>query len=110
MALFAKARFLDEPELAERAAAMLKALGNPTRLRVVALLSERGEHSVGDLVAALGLPQAHVSQQLGILRLHKLVAVRRKGGFRHYSLAVSELTDLLACMTRCHLITRTTAG
>ena len=83
MAPLARARFLDDPERAERAAVMLKALGNPTRLRLVAILSERGEHTVGDLVATLGLPQAHVSQQLSILRLHKLVAVRRKGGFHH---------------------------
>ena len=95
---------LADPERIERAASTLRALGNPTRLSLVALLAESGERSVGELGEALGLPQAAVSQQLGVLRLAGLVSVRRDGGFRYYALAVSEVLTLLGCMSRCHLV------
>lgn len=96
---------LAEPGKVERIAQLLKALGNPVRLRLVAQLSGGGEQSVSDLVRALDVPQAIVSQQLAILRLNGLVTVRSGGGFRHYSLAVEEIPTLLSCMTHCHLVT-----
>lgn len=88
----------------ERVAGVLKALGHPVRLRIIGLLSCEGEKSVGDLCHSLGLPQAAASQQLGILRLHGLVSVRRRDGHRIYSLAVPEVSNLLECMSRCHLV------
>lgn len=89
---------------AERLAGFLKAMGHPVRLRVLACLACEGERSVGDLCRHLGMPQAAVSQQLAVLRLHGIVAVRRQGGFRKYVLAVDEVRTLLSCMTRCHLV------
>jgi len=95
---------LSDDARVERASGILKALGHPARLRIVGLLCLDGERSVGDICRALDLPQALASQQLGILRLHGLVAVRRTGGFRRYSIAVPEVADMLSCMTRCHLV------
>ena len=46
---------LIEPELAEERAAILKALGNPVRLRIVACLAAGGEQTVGTLCRTLGL-------------------------------------------------------
>jgi DNA-binding transcriptional ArsR family regulator len=106
MASSPASRLLSNATGIERAADLLKALGHPVRLRLVATLSACGERSVTDICAALRLPQALVSQQLGILRLHSLVAVRRTGGFRFYSLAVPQVSELLACMSRCHLVAR----
>jgi DNA-binding transcriptional ArsR family regulator len=94
---------LGDDARAERIAGFLKAMGHPMRLRVLARLACEGEQSVGDLCHGLGLAQAAVSQQLSVLRLHGLVAVRREGGFRKYALAVDEVRTMLACMTRCHL-------
>jgi ArsR family transcriptional regulator len=102
----AASRLLASHASIETATDLLKALGHPARLRLVATLSASGEQSVTDLCGRLGLPQALVSQQLGILRLHGLVVVRRTGGFRYYSLAVPEIADLLSCMARCHLVRR----
>jgi ArsR family transcriptional regulator len=96
---------LDDDRKAERAAGLLKALGHPARLRIVAGLSRLGERSVGDLGRDLGLPQAALSQQLGILRMHGLVAVRRANGFRYYSLALPQTTQLLHCVSTCALVT-----
>jgi DNA-binding transcriptional ArsR family regulator len=68
------------PEWPQVAAAtdMLRMLADPTRLRLMALLSE-GEHDVTALVAAVGMARPAVSQHLGKLRLAGLVSVRREG-------------------------------
>ena len=62
----------------ETAAATLKMLADPTRLRILwALL--HGEHSVNQLAAHVGSPASTVSQHLAKLRLAKLVRTRRHG-------------------------------
>jgi len=89
---------------ASRMAEILRVLGHPLRLRLVAHLAHRGEQTVGDLARAMGVPQALVSQQLAILRVQGIVRVRPAGGYRYYGLAVTEVVTLLQCMTRCHLL------
>lgn len=64
---------------------LLKALADPTRLRIVALLS-RGELCVCHIQEALSLSQPNVSRHLRILRLAGVVADRRKGPWVHYRL------------------------
>ena len=54
----------------------LKALGDPTRLAIVALLSRR-EYCVCDLMTALNLPQSTCSHHLGVLKRAGLVRDRR---------------------------------
>jgi len=65
----------------------LKALGDPTRLAIVALLVRR-EHCVCDLMTALALPQSTCSHHLGVLKRADLVRDRRGGDARwaYYSL------------------------
>jgi ArsR family transcriptional regulator, virulence genes transcriptional regulator len=88
-------------ERAEALSDVLRNLANPTRLRLVALLVDRGEQTVGDLARALGLTQAATSQGLAALRLGGLVRVRREGGFRYYDLAIPDLAALVRCLTSC---------
>lgn len=57
-------------------AAQLKALGDPTRLAIVALLARR-EYCVCDLMTALHVPQSTCSHHLGVLRRAGLVRDRR---------------------------------
>ncbi len=64
--------------VAEDQARLLKVLGNPWRLRILALLDEEPKQ-VGDLEVALGLGQAYVSQQLARLRADGIVAGDRNG-------------------------------
>jgi ArsR family transcriptional regulator, arsenate/arsenite/antimonite-responsive transcriptional repressor len=47
---------------------MMKALGNPARMQIVRYLSENPECITGDIVDALPLAQATVSQHLKVLR------------------------------------------
>ena len=67
------------------AAATLKLLADPTRLRIVwALL--HGEHSVNNLSEHVGAQPAAVSQHLAKLHLARMVTRRREGTFLHYSI------------------------
>ncbi|HET6805514.1 MAG TPA: metalloregulator ArsR/SmtB family transcription factor [Frateuria sp.] len=71
---------------ADEAARLLKALGNPQRLRMLCLLVE-GERSVGQLHEALpALSQSALSQHLARLREDGLVSTRREAQSIHYAL------------------------
>jgi ubiquinone/menaquinone biosynthesis C-methylase UbiE len=59
-------------------ASLLKALGDPTRLRTLGLLA-RHELSVGELCRALGLSQSRVSNHLRVIREHSLLTERHVG-------------------------------
>ena len=65
---------------------LMKALGDGTRLRIVALLSH-GELCVCHLVEALAVSQPNASRQLALLKSAGVVASRRAGTWVHYRLA-----------------------
>src|ERR687886_481103 len=76
----------EQPTRADLVAKYFRALGDPTRVRILALLRER-ERSVGELVAALGAAQPRVSNHLACLRWCGFVAARREYRTVHYRLA-----------------------
>ncbi|MCC2111074.1 MAG: winged helix-turn-helix transcriptional regulator [Hyphomicrobiales bacterium] len=57
----------------DRLAEILKALAHPARLRILSLLAKRGTCICGDLVEAMPLSQATVSQHLKVLRQAGLI-------------------------------------
>jgi ArsR family transcriptional regulator len=71
---------------------LFKALGDETRLRIVALLSH-GELCVCHVEAALELTQSNASRQLGILRSAGIVASRRELNWVYYHLAAQDDPD-----------------
>jgi len=92
---------LIDSALAQERAGILRALGNPARLRMTAFLCTYGEQTVGGLAEALALPQSTVSRQLGWLKLHDMVAVRADGNHRYYSVRLPQLQALLECLQGC---------
>jgi ArsR family transcriptional regulator len=78
-------------------ARQLKALGDPTRLAIVALLARR-EHCVCDLMTVLALPQSTCSHHLSVLRRAGLVRDRRGTDARwaYYTLAPEAVAMLRA--------------
>lgn len=80
--------------------ALLKALAEPTRLRLAVLLAVNGETCVCRLAVALGAPEFRVSRHLGIMRARGLVKVRRQGTWMHYRLA-SPRSALERCLQAC---------
>jgi len=89
-----------DPDRANHVAELLKALAHPIRIRIVATLCQ-GEAHVSALAERLQVKQAVVSQQLQILRTHRLVAVAREHGFARYRLAEPQLRQLVCCMENC---------
>ena len=67
----------------------LRAAGEATRLRLLALLAE-GEHSVKDLTEILGQSQPRVSRHLKLLADAGLVTRNAEGAWAYYRLADSE--------------------
>lgn len=63
---------------------ILKIISDPTRLRLLALLT-REELSVAELQEILGMGQSRISSQLALLRTVNLVADRREGKNAFYS-------------------------
>ncbi|MDX1583643.1 MAG: metalloregulator ArsR/SmtB family transcription factor [Thermoanaerobaculia bacterium] len=75
----------------ERLAEVFQALSDPTRLRLLNLIS-RGEICVCFLVEALREPQPKVSRHLAYLKRTGIVDTRRDGKWMHYKLS-DELPD-----------------
>ena len=67
-------------------ARILKALADPTRMRIIHLLQSRDELCVCEIVDALQLPQYSISRHLGILKAAGLVGDWRQGKWMHYSI------------------------
>jgi len=69
-------------------------LGEPVRLRLLNVLAEEGEMTVGDLVEATGQRQANVSKHLGLMADEGLLTRRREGVYVYYSLHDPTLSAL----------------
>ncbi len=81
-------------------AEMLKSLGHPLRLRIVAMLCLQ-DLRVGELAERLDVAPAHASQQLRILRMTGLVEVARDDGISRYRIAEPRLHTMVECMAGC---------
>src|SRR4249919_3432813 len=66
--------------------AALRALADPTRLRILGLLAG-GEICVCNIHECLGIPQPTASRHLAYLRKKGLVKTRKEGLWVHYTLA-----------------------
>lgn len=81
-------------DLFELRAAALKALGQPTRLRILELL-RKGERCVCEIFPVLQEEQSNVSRHLAVLKSAGLVASRKEGLKVHYRVKDPRLFDLL---------------
>lgn len=82
-----KTRIPKESEFSELSE-FFKLFGNPTRLKIISLLSIE-DLCVCDICEALDLNQTTVSNQLRILRANNIVKFKKEGKMARYS-----LTDL----------------
>ncbi len=86
---------------ARRAAPLLKAIGNPMRLMILARIAE-GECSVSELQEVMRLSQSAISQHLAVLRSHHVVTTRREGQAIFYSLASPGTGQIMATLQRVY--------
>lgn len=73
----------------------LKCFGDPTRIRILAILSKQ-ELCVQDIADSLSMTQSAISHQLRILKQSALVKFRRDGKTIYYSLADDHVATIMA--------------
>jgi DNA-binding transcriptional ArsR family regulator len=76
----------DRPAV-QRSAAVLGALGDPSRLSLLLALHHAGDLCVSDLAFAVGMTDSAVSHALRLLRAHGMVTAHRAGRMVHYRVA-----------------------
>ena len=69
----------------ELQAEMLGALSNPKRLMILKAVG-KGEKTVGEIAAEIGIELQNVSQHLRIMKAHGIVVSRREGQAMYYRL------------------------
>ncbi len=74
--------------------AVFKALGDPYRMKIIALLGEK-ECTVEQLKEGTGISQSSTSQHLKVLHSANLVAFKKHGNFRIYSLQREQLAKAM---------------
>ena len=82
-------------DVAASLAELFKALGDPTRVKILFSLMTR-ELCVCYLTAVIGISESAVSHQLKVLRTLRLVKFRREGKILYYSLADDHIEKLFA--------------
>lgn len=91
-----------DAQLMERAAYMLKAISNGTRLSVISLLSENEEMGVCELIEALNCEQSLLSHHLTDMRAKGILNVRKSGKNCFYSLKNKQIVQILDCISKCN--------
>ena len=95
MAQHAPFRLPGVPARADLVAKYFRALGDPTRLRLLGLLQDEGELSAGELTRRLSQPQPKVSNHLACLRWCGFVTTRRDHRVIFYRLADRRVAAML---------------
>lgn len=85
----------EAPVEADLVAKYFRGLGDPTRVRILELLAEHGELSVGQLVERLEQSQPKVSNHLACLRWCGFVTTRREHPSVIYRVADERVLQLL---------------
>ena len=83
---------IDE-QTAARLAELFRTLGDPSRIRIISVLSNAAS-SVGSIAAAVGISESAVSHHLRGLRQMRLVRARKEGRQVFYSLDDEHIADL----------------
>src|SRR3954447_3127317 len=89
-----------ESEAAVEVASMFKALSDPVRLRLLALIAchDGGEACVCDLVDAFEVSPPTISHHLRVLREAGMIAADRRGTWIYYRIVPMTLADLAAVL------------
>ncbi len=84
-----------DEETLYRLADLFKVFGDPTRIRILSVLSQQ-EMCVQDIADALSMNQSAISHQLRTLKQSALVKFRRDGKTIYYSLADDHVATIMA--------------
>lgn len=88
---------LSEKSLYEMQAEVCKTLTNPKRIEILNTLKD-GEKTVTELVEALGVSKANVSQHLAVMRHKGILTTRREGVNIYYRVANNKVIEACTLM------------
>ena len=88
-------RLPQAPARSDLVAKYFRGLGDPTRVRLLELLRDEGELSVGALVERLGQPQPKVSNHLACLRWCGFIEARREHRSVYNRIAAKRVVKML---------------
>src|SRR5713226_7675548 len=88
-------RLPEAPERSDLVAKYFRGFGDVTRLRILELLRDEGELSVGELVERLGEPQPKVSNHLACLRWCGFIEARREHRVVYNRIADRRVIEML---------------
>jgi DNA-binding transcriptional ArsR family regulator len=91
---------MPDNRLRQLKADLLKALGQPTRLKILELLVD-GERCVCEIFPAIREEQSNISKHLGFLRNQGILVADRRGMRVFYRLADKRIVRLLADAEEC---------
>lgn len=97
-------------ELLDLKANVLKALGQPTRLKILELL-RNGERCVCEIFPAIKEEQSNVSRHLALMKAAGILASRKEGQMVHYRVRdpqVFKLLDSVSALLKSHVNERKT--
>lgn len=86
---------LPPEEECQALADLFKTFGDPTRIRILHVLSQ-GEICVNDLAEILDMTASAISHQLRLLKQTRLVKSRRDGKLMYYSLDDDHVSTMFA--------------
>ena len=92
----------DYPIPMERLARMFKALGHPTRLRIIKHLMAIKACVCGELVDIFPFAQSTISQHLKLLKEAGIVCGQIEGPKTYFCVDKQALKDLMTCMELLH--------
>ena len=81
---------------AERIAELLKVLAQPTRLKLVLLLSQQGETNVSQLIRQTAANQSLISRNLTLMSDKGIITGQRRGKEVYYSLNDTDVVEWIA--------------
>ena len=84
-----------DADTAQHLADLFKTLGDPTRIKILSLLTQTEEMRVYDIADSLTMGQSAISHQLRVLRSARLVKFRRDGKEVLYSIDDDHVMKLL---------------
>ena len=83
---------------AEHLASRFQALSDPKRLRLLSMISERGEVCACELVGALDLSQPTISHHLKVLHEAGFLTRERRGRWIHYAVDAEGVEGLAGAL------------
>jgi ArsR family transcriptional regulator len=84
-------------KILEEAAAVLRTMGHPLRLKIVQALHD-GEQTVGAIAKAIDASQSATSQHLAMMKMKGILNSRRDSTSVYYSVARPEVFKVIRCI------------